>query len=202
MCNTKAILAPVAVLHLSIPTWFGPHLFHREEGCCCPTYLVSSKTNKKYLALDILLILIIVTTPYPGWRPGEMVSWKICFPNSFIVSSWIENQVALWKISVQLPFLFLGVHRCGTSSLTAFLVTKTHTGGRCDHRWFYSSSLAPFPLAKIEKALQVGRVQASQSLNVHPNAFVSFQNYFYCILPNLGDAKREIWTCFQTLELQ
>lgn len=82
------------------------------------------------------------------------------------------------------------------------LSPKPMLGRGADHRWLYFSSLAAFPLAEAEKALQVGRVQASQSLNVHPNAFGRFQAHLYFISPNPGDAKRKIWTCFQTIELR
>ena len=43
------------------------------------------------------------------------------------------------------------------------------------------SSLAPFPLAKAETALWVGKGQAPQSLNVYPNAFGRPQAHLYFI---------------------
>lgn len=71
------------------------------------------KINTKCLAPDILLSLVTVIIPHPRWRPAEVPLWKICFPFSFIVSVWLENQTALAKenVYVQPFFLFLGVHR-------------------------------------------------------------------------------------------
>lgn len=84
-------------------------IFTERVGCSYPTYLVSLKTNKTTLTLDIPLALITVTTPHSGWRPGEILSGKFCFPNSFIVSAWLGNQVALaeGKFLHTPPFLFL-----------------------------------------------------------------------------------------------
>ena len=107
-CCAKTMLAPEAVLCLH-PSALVLIIFTERVGCSYPTYLVSLKTNKTTLALDIPLALITVTTPHSGWRPGEILSGKFCFPISFIVSAWLGNQVALaeGKFLHTPPFLFL-----------------------------------------------------------------------------------------------
>lgn len=92
MCLNKAMLDPGAVLHLHLPGLV-LIIFTEKMGCSCPMHLVS--LNTKCLALDILLSLVTVITPHPRRRSTEMLFWKICFPNSFIVSVWPENQAAL-----------------------------------------------------------------------------------------------------------
>lgn len=86
MCPKKAMQATVAMLPLYLPG-IVIIFFTEIMGCSCPMYLLSLKTNTKYLALDILLNQITTATPHPGWRPRDALSWKICFPDYFIVGA-------------------------------------------------------------------------------------------------------------------
>ena len=151
-CPAKTMLAPEAVLCLH-PSALVLIIFTERMGCSYPTYLVSLKTNKTTLALDILLALVTVTTPHLGWRPGEMLSGKFCFPNSFIVSAWRGNQVALaeGKFLGTPPFLFLiCVDVAPPHSPPSWSPRPTLQGG-VDHRFVCLSSLAPFPWQRQKK---------------------------------------------------
>lgn len=166
-CPAKTMLAPEAVLCLH-PSALVLIIFTERMGCSYPTYLVSLKTNKTTysyisyisyisykttLALDILLALVTVTTPHPGWRPGEMLSGQFCFPNSFIVSAWRGNQVALaeGKFLRTPPFLFLVcVDVAPPHSPPSWSPRPTLQGG-VDHRCVCLSSLAPFPWQRQKK---------------------------------------------------
>lgn len=163
MCCAKTTLVPEAVLCLH-PAALVLIVFTERMGCSYPTYLVSLKANKTTLALDILLALVTVTTPHPGWRPGEMLSGKFCFPNSFIVSAWLGNQAALaeGKFLRAPPFLFLlCVDVVLPHSPPSWSPRPTLRGG-VDHRCVCLSSLAPFPW-QSRKSLLGWQAQASPS---------------------------------------
>lgn len=94
MCSSKTLLVPAAVLHLH-PSGLVHIIFTERMGCSGPTYLVSLKTNKTSLALDILLTLITFSTPHPGWRPGGMLSGRFVFQTPLLsVISWKSK--GLW----------------------------------------------------------------------------------------------------------
>lgn len=156
MCCAKTTLVPEAVLCLH-PAALVLIVFTERMGCSYPTYLVSLKANKTTLALDILLALVTVTTPHPGWRPGEMLSGKFCFPNSFIVSAWLGNQAALaeGKFLRAPPFLFLlCVDVVLPHSPPSWSPRPTLRGG-VDHRCVCLSSLAPFPWQRQKKPFRL-----------------------------------------------
>lgn len=160
-------------------------VFKNKQNQSCPGYSVNSNN-------------ILHSTPRVEARGNAL--GKVCFPNSFIVSAWLEKQgtLAEGKSLGTASLSFPGVCRCGASSLTAFMVTKTHTGGGVDHRWVCPSSLAPFPWQRQEGPLD-WQGSSIPELKCPPNVFGRFQNLYF-ISSNTGDAKTEIWTCFQTFD--
>lgn len=149
----------------------------------CPRYSIKSNDSHH-------------STPRVEANRNALLEDLFFFPNSFTVSVWLENQAALAeeKCLCSASFSFPGCVQmgrrlpCHQNPCWGEVLT---TGGCISAAWQHS----PWQRQKRPS-------RASQSLNVHPNGFGRFQAHLYFISPNLRDAKREIWTCFQTLELR
>lgn len=116
---------------VSTPNRFGSHLSHREDKIL-QLNTFSVFINKNHLALGFLLT-ITVTTPHHGGGLGKRSLGRFVFQSPGLSGlGWKIKWLWLKEILyVPFPFLFLGVHKRGAFSLTAFPVTKTHPGGRC-----------------------------------------------------------------------